>query len=154
VPVAIRAAVACDAGVMHAGVMHALAQRAYSRYVPAIGRRLAPMDDDYAARIRDGQAWAAVDGEQLVGLIVLTAGDDHLLIDNVAVEPERQGTGIGRALLGFAEARALELGLSELRLYANEVMTENRAMYARLGYRETGRGGDSGFKRVYFSKLL
>ena len=145
----IRAAVAQDADAMRA-----LARRAYEGYVERIGRRPAPMDDDYAARVRDGRAWVARDGGQLIGLIVLVAADDHLLIDNVAVEPARQGTGIGRALLEFASERALNLGLTELRLYTNEAMTENRALYARLGYRETGRRGESGFRRVYFSKAL
>jgi hypothetical protein len=33
-------------------------------------------------------------------------------------------------------------------------MTENRALQRRLGYRETGRGGDAGFDRVFLAKRL
>lgn len=142
------------AGAQDADALRALAQRAYGAYVTRIGKRPAPMDDDYAARVCDGQVHVALDRGRLVGLIVLVAHDDHLLIDNVAVEPARQGAGIGRRLLDFAAERARELGLAELRLYTNEAMTENRAMYARLGYRETGRSGDSGFRRVHFAKAL
>lgn len=39
-----------------APLLAALAERAYAHYVPVIGRRPAPMDDDYAARIAAGQA--------------------------------------------------------------------------------------------------
>jgi hypothetical protein len=33
-------------------------------------------------------------------------------------------------------------------------MTENLALYARLGWTETGRGGEGGFRRVHFEKRL
>jgi hypothetical protein len=33
-------------------------------------------------------------------------------------------------------------------------MTENIAMYPRLGYRETGRGEQAGYARVFFAKRL
>ena len=38
-----------------APLLAALAERAYAHYVPVIGRRPAPMDDDYAARIAAGR---------------------------------------------------------------------------------------------------
>jgi ribosomal protein S18 acetylase RimI-like enzyme len=137
-----------------AELLSGLAERAYTPYVARIGRRPAPMDDDYAARVRNGQAFVAeVDGV-VAGVIVLVPGDGHLFIENVAVEPSRQGGGIGRALLDFAEQRARQLGLPELRLYTNVYMTENLAMYPRLGYHETGRRREHGFERVYFSRRL
>jgi ribosomal protein S18 acetylase RimI-like enzyme len=33
-------------------------------------------------------------------------------------------------------------------------MTENLALYRRLGFRETGRLGEKGYDRVYMSKML
>jgi hypothetical protein len=33
-------------------------------------------------------------------------------------------------------------------------MTENQAIYARLGYRETGRRTEDGYQRVYMEKDL
>jgi hypothetical protein len=41
-----------------------------------------------------------------------------------------------------------------LDLFTNEVMTENQAIYARLGYRETGRRTEDGYQRVYMEKDL
>jgi len=112
------------------------------------------MDDDYAARIDHGQVDVVVTGTELVGLIVLVAHDDHLLIDNVAVDPDFQGRGAGRALLSHAEKVAATHGLFELRLYTNAAMTENLELYPRLGYRETGRRTEHGFQRVFFAKPL
>lgn len=131
-----------------------LVRRAYSIYVERIGRRPAPMDDDYDKRIRDREAFVADDDGEIVGLIVLAGRPDHLLIENVAVEPTRQGTGIGRALIAYAERLARDRALAELRLYTNAAMTENLELYPHLGYREIGRRRDRGFQRVFFCKRL
>jgi predicted N-acetyltransferase YhbS len=61
------------------------------------------MDDDYEARIRAREAFIAVAGGEIVGLIVLARRPGHLLIENVAVEPAHQEAGIGRALMEYAE---------------------------------------------------
>ena len=44
--------------------------------------------------------------------------------------------------------------MAELRLYTNQLMTENLALYPALGYTETGRRAEDGFARVYFSKRI
>lgn len=77
-----------------------------------------------------------------------------MLLDNVAVDPIRQGSGVGRKLLAFAEQAALKAGYRSIRLYTNEAMTENIALYARIGYVETHRGEEKGLRRVYMTKQL
>jgi GNAT superfamily N-acetyltransferase len=134
-------------------LLRELVQRAYQRYVERIGRRPAPMDDDYAAKVRERQVFIAED-EGVAGLIVLVAGSDHLLVENVAVDPNRQGAGVGRALMAHAETYAHERGLRELRLYTNAAMTENLAFYPHLGYAEVARRTDDGFQRVFFAKAM
>ena len=134
-------------------LLSAIVERAYAPYVERIGRRPAPMNDDYEAKTRSGEVFVA-DVGTVAGLIVLVEHADHLLVENVAVEPARQGTGVGRMLLAYAERHAAERGLRELRLYTNEAMTENLAFYPRLGYREVERRVEAGFRRVYYSKLL
>ena len=103
--------------------------------MPRIGLRPIPMDADYPELVRSGVVWVAEDGGNIAGLVVLIAHDDHVLVDNLAVEPSHQGRGIGRQLLAFAEEHARGLGLDEMRLYTHVKMTENQAIYARLGYR-------------------
>ena len=127
---------------------------AYGLYVARIGRQPAPMTADYAALIAAGAVTVLeADGEP-AGVLVLAPRDDHLLLENVAVAPARQGRGLGRRLVERAEARARELGLPEVRLYTNRAMTENLALYPALGYRETGRNEEDGFARVHFAKRL
>lgn len=133
--------------------MHDIVERAYGGYVERIGRRPAPMDDDYDERIRTARVLVA-DDDGVVGLIVLVGTPDHVLIENVAVHPDRQRAGIGRALLSLAEDYAGELGLDRLRLYTNVVMVENIRPYTRLGYEEDGRHITNSFERVYMSKRL
>lgn len=125
---------------------------AYTKYIARIGKPPGPMNDDYAALIRAHQVW--VIGAPIVGAIVLLPEADHLLLDNVAVDPAAQGLGIGRALITFAEAEARRRGFGELRLYTHETMVENIALYARTGWAETGRAEQNGFARVFFRKPL
>ena len=65
------------------------------------------MLDDYAALIAAGavSVWTEPDGT-ITALIVLLPKPDHLLLDNIAVHPDRQGQGLGRRLIAFAESRS------------------------------------------------
>jgi GNAT superfamily N-acetyltransferase len=134
--------------------LQAIAREAYLRYVPRIGREPAPMSADYDAAVRNGQAWVAVDQGQVIGFAVLIAQPDHLLLENLAVRPSRQGGGAGSRLLALAEDEARRLRLAEIRLYTNEAMTENLAYYPRHGYAETHRAEHGGFRRVFFRKRI
>jgi ribosomal protein S18 acetylase RimI-like enzyme len=134
-------------------VIAQLVERSYERYVERIGRRPAPMDQDYAARVRAGGVFVWDEGG-VTGVLVLVTASDHLLIENVAVDPRLQGQGIGRGLMDHAEYEAAALGLDEIRLYTNAAMSENLSLYPHLGYREEGRRTEDGFARVYFSKRL
>ena len=134
--------------------MRELAREAYRPYVERIGREPAPMTADYGRAVDAGRAWVAQRGDHLVGLLVVEPTDDHLLLENVAVLPRAQRLGVGSRLLQLAEEQARERGLSEVRLYTNEAMTENLAYYSRRGYRETHRATQDGFRRVFFVKEL
>jgi GNAT superfamily N-acetyltransferase len=125
---------------------------AYRKYLSRMDRPPAPMRRDYAPAIEAGTLW--VTGDPVTGLISLVPAGNSLLIENVAVSPDAQGTGIGRALMDFAELRARQLDAGRLVLYTNEAMTENHAIYAHLGYREVERKTVDGYRRVYLEKPL
>ncbi len=127
---------------------------AYRPYIRRIGREPAPMLADFPALIAAGEVWALAEIADIIGYIVMRAKGDSLHIENLAVAPERHGEGHGRALLDFAEAEARRRALPRLDLYTNAMMTENLALYAQLGWRETGRRREDGFDRVYFEKPL
>jgi galactokinase len=139
------------AGPEEAAAVAELVERAYGHYVERIGRRPPPMDYDYDALVAAGEVWLLHDDE-LAGLVVLRTVEEHLLVDNVAVEPGRQGEGLGRALLDFAETEAIARGILELRLLTNLAMTENIALYRRLGWEEYDRRIDGSHSRVYFRR--
>lgn len=145
----LRRAVGSDARVMYD-----IAQAAYARYVPRMGRRPYPMDMDYDAAVADAESWVAVVDASVVGFLVLVDEADAMLLENVGVLPSHHGRGIGRTLLELAEARALASGHSRIRLYTHVTMVENQALYERIGYVETDRGGDEGFVRVFYEKDL
>jgi ribosomal protein S18 acetylase RimI-like enzyme len=135
--------------------VEAIVRDAYSIYIPRIGKPPGPMLDDYEKLIADGAVNVLMEGEGgIAAIIVLLAKADHLLLDNIAVSPNHQGQGLGRQLIGFAEAEARRLGFDELRLYTHERMTENIALYRRLGFVETGRGHEAGYDRVFMTKPL
>ena len=132
----------------------ALVDAAYGHYVERIGMLPRPMTDDYAAVIRDRQVTVAEHEGAIVGVVVLTVTDEGFLIDNVAVHPSRRGTGLGRALLQFAEAEARRAGFDAVHLYTHEQMTENLALYSRIGYVEYDRRWQGAFSLVYMRKQL
>ncbi|HEX7835208.1 MAG TPA: GNAT family N-acetyltransferase [Pseudolysinimonas sp.] len=136
--------------------LEALATEAYSSYLPrfANGLRPAPMDADYASAVRQQQAWVAEEDGSLVGMLILVAESDHLLLENVAVAPDHQGRGIGRELLSFAETQARTSGFTTIRLYTNALMYENQRLYERLGYVQTERRREAGHDRIYYAKDL
>ena len=137
-----------------AGLIRDLVRRAYAMYVPRMGKEPGPMLDDYVKRVADGTAYVLEAEGSMAGILVLLQYDDHILMDNVAVDPAFQGRGIGKALVAFAEAEAVRQGYGELRLYTHETMVENVSMYAKLGYEESGRGKQAGYDRVFMRKKL
>lgn len=102
--------------------------------------------EDTRRRIEGAEcAVAEVDGS-LAGTITLRAPEaaggapwydrsEVATFGQFAVEPARQGEGIGSALLAWAEVRAAELGARELALDTAESAAHLIEMYQRRGYR-------------------
>jgi len=128
-PLGVRYAVPVDLAAVHA-VTHS----AYRHYITRIGARPAPMDADYPHLMRRGCLFVV--GNPAIATITLVPEDGWLALDNVAVAPDRQGRGIGRRLLAFAEEHARQLWLTELRLQTHSMMWENQRMYTAAGYSE------------------
>lgn len=145
----LRSAIGADASKVAA-----LVNAAYGHYVERIGMLPRPMTDDYAEVIANRRVTVAESHGTIVGVIVLAASDEGFLIDNVAVDPSHRGQGLGRALLDFAEAEALSAGFDSIYLYTHEKMTENLAIYSRIGYVEYDRRSQGTFSLVYMRKHL
>lgn len=132
----------------------ALGKAAYGHYEQRIGMVPRPMTDDYAEVIKNYRVTVAESHQTLVGVIVLTITDEGFLINNVAVDPSYRRKGVGKSLLEFAEAEARRAGFDSIYLYTHEKMTENLALYARIGYIEYDRRSQGDFSLVYMRKHL
>lgn len=116
-----------------------LTRLAYAKWIPLIGREPIPMTVNYARAVVDHMIdLYEVDGEA-VALIEVVPQEQHLLIENIAVRPDHQGSGIGALLLSHAETIARSLHLAKLRLYTNAAFVSNIEFYSRRGFEEFGR---------------
>ena len=87
-------------------------------------------------------------------MLVLAVTEEGFCLENIAVDPRFHGRGIGRALLERAEAEARRQGFAGIYLYTHEKMTENQALYSKIGYVEYDRRVEKGYARVTMRKRL
>jgi ribosomal protein S18 acetylase RimI-like enzyme len=145
----VRAAAPDDAAGA-AACVHA----AYEHYVLRNGKVPGPMLDDYAELIPDHDVTVVEQDGEIVGVLLVKEAPEGFLLDNIALLPTYQGTGLGRYLLELAEEKALAAGYRSIYLYTQEVMTENQALYERIGYVEYARRTEIGLNRIYMRKPL
>ncbi len=81
--------------------------------------------------IPGGHTWVATIGNDAVGMLTLHNGR----IDQLYLRPDRQGLGIGSALIDFSKEQSPD-GLS---LWTFQVNTGARRFYARHGFTERAR---------------
>lgn len=127
---------------------------AYAKWIPVIGREPMPMNADYEKAISDHDIDLLVVGSKVVGVIEYILRDDHLWIENIAIEPDEQGKGFGRRILEHAERTAGKSGLKEIRLLTNAAFETNVALYSRAGYVMVASEPFKGGTTVYFTKRL
>lgn len=130
--------------------IHGLLTRAFA---PMAGRidppsslgRLSPAD--LAAKAAAHACLTARLDGTLVGCLVVEDCEDALYLEKLAVRPDRQGQGIGRALVSGAERVARTLGKTALRLQTRVELVENHAAFAAMGFVEIGRSAHPGYDR-------
>ncbi len=134
--------------------VRALTHAAYAKWVPVIGRPPKPMTADYHGAVREHLVEIALLDGAPVGMIELIPAADHLLLENVAVDPAAQSQGVGRQLMARVEQRAIELGLPLVRLYTNKAFAANIDFYLRLGYAIEREEPFKGGFLVHFAKAV
>jgi ribosomal protein S18 acetylase RimI-like enzyme len=132
----------------------ACVNNAFGHYIERIGMKPAPMEMDYAHEIREHQVFVVEDAGQVVGSLVLGITEEGFLLDVIAVDPKYWGKGVGRIMLEHAEAEAKRQGFDSIYLFTHEKMTENQALYKKIGYVEYDRRLENGRRRVYMRKPL
>jgi GNAT superfamily N-acetyltransferase len=137
-----------------AGAVASCVRAAFTPYIGRIGKPPAPMLSDFPELIAAGKVWVAEIAGQVVGVLVQYETRAGFYIDTVAVIPELQGAGVGRALLLFAESEATRRGFRSIYLCTNVKMTENQVFYLKIGYVEYDRKLDQGYDRIFYRKQL
>lgn len=132
----------------------ALVTEAYTPYIARIGKKPAPMLEDYRQVLQENETFVLTDNDEVVGVLVMSPESTELLLVNVAVSARHKGKGLGKVLMAFCEEHALGKGMAAVRLYTHERMIENIDIYKKLGYLETHRATEDGFARVFMRKAL
>ena len=128
------------AGAEDANAVQQISAEAYiPTYTAVVGTIPKPATEDYGSYIERGEVWILEIEGKPIGVAVLEETPTHLLIYSIAIRPDSQRKGYGMALLAFADKRAIELGLREVRLYTNERMERNLTIYRRHGFIEVGK---------------
>lgn len=151
----LRAATGDDADALAA-----LVQTAFEEYrgvlIPPSGAH-ADTAAVLRAKLRTAAALVAESGGRPIGCVFYWHEAGCTEMGRLAVLPAHRGQGLGRALVEEVEARAREAGSGMVRLAVRLVLAENRAFYARRGYREAELGchdGITGPTFVYMEKAL
>ncbi|WP_226621582.1 GNAT family N-acetyltransferase [Alloyangia pacifica] len=110
---------------------------------PSSAHRLTPE----SLRARGQTEHLYIAGSPLSGCAFFAEQPDALYIGKLAIAPEAQGKGLGRAFLTEAETLARNLGLRRLRLETRIELTGNHTAFARFGFVRTAEKAHAGFDR-------
>ncbi|OLQ70082.1 GNAT family N-acetyltransferase [Photobacterium proteolyticum] len=99
-----------------------------------------PSEAKVTKYLKSARCYVAVSDEEVAGVCVLNALDDRNKDDktielfNIAVSPDRQGQGVGKALLQFVIKAEKRRGISCIEL-GTGTFGYQLAFYQRLGFR-------------------
>jgi GNAT superfamily N-acetyltransferase len=81
-----------------------------------------------------GRAWAAVVDDRVVGAVLAEVVDGNAHVEEVAVHPDHQGRGAGRALLDRVRQWAIDTHRPAVTLTTFADVPWNRPLYEHLGF--------------------
>lgn len=146
--------VAC--GAERSDDVHRLTQAAfapYARLVPPSGAVAESMENVAAVLAAGGGAVAERAGVAVGCLRWSLRDDGDLYVGRVAVDPGERGSGIGGALMAWAEAEARRRGCGGLRVGVRVALPENLAYFQRMGFVVTGEHSHDGFDQPTWLSL-
>lgn len=128
--------------------LHAFVHRAYA-YMEA---RIDPPSSlhrmtvgDFEQKSKDETLFVARCAEQLAGCMFCRSEGDYLYVGKVAVDPNLQGRGIGRALFERAFALARRNRFECLELETRVELIENHRTFEQLGFEKVGENAHEGY---------
>jgi len=148
------------AQIEDAPALNLLLEAAFLDYVRGLGKEWPGPYDWLEPRLVAQEVYAATEAGQILGALVLSqdAAAGRLTVDILAVAPEAQGRGVGRALLAFAEGIARRAGHRDMALHTVAKYTHLVGLYESVGFTLSHLGsrpkGDDGFPRAFMIKSL
>lgn len=132
---------------------------AFTPYLAKLGREIPA---DYykwlPASIERGDLFVADEGGTVVGVAATERREKELFLDRLAVDPSKQGTGLGRWLLERLDEVACARGDQTLSLVTAEMMDHLIKLYGSHGLEIVHRGppdhGKDAHMRVHMVKML
>lgn len=110
------------------------------------------------AELDRGDVYVALEGGCIVGAARMTPQAKDLYIDQIAVDPALQGSGVGSWMLQRIDELARARGLGGLSLITAEMAVANIRLYERHGFEIVRRGppdhGLDPHPRVYMVKTF
>ncbi|WP_219941422.1 GNAT family N-acetyltransferase [Iamia sp. SCSIO 61187] len=104
--------------------------------LPEVAAAEPPSVEALEGHAADGRCAVAVDDdERPVGYVIVDRVDACAHVEQVSVDPDHQGQGIGRALMAWAEEWARADGRQGVTLTTFRDVPWNAPLYERLGYR-------------------
>lgn len=103
-----------------------------------------------ANKAREEALFLATDGNELVGCIFARPQGDSLYVGKLAVRTGRQGSGIGRRLMGAAEKHARGAGLAYLELETRIELVENHKAFVAMGFVKIAEHAHEGYDRTTY----
>jgi GNAT superfamily N-acetyltransferase len=100
-----------------------------------------------AEKAKREAGFLAIENDRMVGCVFALERARDFYVGKLAVEPGRQGQGIGTRLMRAVEDHARERGKDAIELQTRIELTANHAAFARLGFRETERTAHEGYGR-------
>ncbi|QRP46810.1 GNAT family N-acetyltransferase [Amycolatopsis sp. FDAARGOS 1241] len=97
------------------------------------------------------RVWGVRDGGRLIATVRLRVAGAVGEVARLAVAPDRQGEGLGSALLLAAEELA-PAEVTRFRLFTGERSAGPLHVYAKLGYRETHRSPEADYQLIHLEK--
>ncbi|MEL6169214.1 MAG: GNAT family N-acetyltransferase [Pseudomonadota bacterium] len=111
----------------------ALFTAAFADYIQAMGNVAGPKDWLRAALDRGDAYW--LDAPERVGAVALDRDGSTLVLDELAIDPDHQRGGNGRAALAAIEDHARAEGFQAIRLFTGQQFTHLVAFYSSAGFR-------------------
>ena len=104
------------------------------------------MIEDIARQAEAGEIWAF--GTPPVACVFFTPKTDSLYLGKLAVHNSERGKGVARHLVALAQRRAEALGKSYLELQTRIELTENHAVFEKLGFVRTSTSSHPGYDQI------